>query len=71
MKGAAGGEGGYTVVVALRARAQLKCIECCVPSPCDAKHCKPAARGLLSFLSVLRAFLLNAIKRKYIDVTIE
>ena len=28
------------------------------------EHFKPAARGLLSFLSLLRAFLLNVIKRK-------
>ena len=27
------------------------------------QHCQPAARGMLSFLSLLRAFLLNAIKR--------
>ena len=27
------------------------------------EHCKPAARGLLYFLSLLRAFLLNVIKR--------
>ena len=27
------------------------------------KHCKLAARGLLSFLSLLRAFLLTVIKR--------
>ena len=45
-----------------RAGAQLKCIGCCVLAPCDVEHCKPAARGLLSFLSLLRAFLLNAIK---------
>ena len=43
---------------------KLKCIGCCVPEPCDVKHCKlAAARGLLSFLSFLRAFLLNVIKR--------
>ena len=27
------------------------------------EHCKPAARGLLSLISLLRAFLLNVIKR--------
>ena len=43
--------------------AQLKCIGCCVPAPCDVQHCKFAARGLLSFLSFLGAFLPNAIKR--------
>ena len=31
--------------------------------PCDVEHCKPAERGLLSLVSVLRAFLLSAIKR--------
>ena len=31
-------------------------------------HCQPAARGLLSFLSLLRAFLLNAIKRNQADI---
>ena len=33
-----------------------------VPAPCDVKHCRPAARGLLSFLSLLKAFLLNVIQ---------
>ena len=44
-----------------RAGAQLKCIGCCVLAPCDVEHCKPAARGLLSFLSLLRAFSLKLI----------
>ena len=35
------------------------------PGACDVEHCQPAARGLLSFLSLLRAFLLNAIKRNH------
>ena len=51
-----------SVVVILRAGARLKCTGCRVPAPCDVEHCKPAARGLLSFLSLLRAFLLNVIK---------
>ena len=42
--------------VVLRAGAQLKCTGCCAPAPCDVEHCKPAACGLLSFLSLLRAF---------------
>ena len=33
------------------------------PGACDVQHCQPAARGLLSFLSLLRAFWLNVIKR--------
>ena len=36
---------------------------CCVPAPCDVQHRKPAERGLLSFLRLLRAFLLHVIKR--------
>ena len=32
------------------------------PGACDVKHCKLAARGLLSFLSLLGAFLLTVIK---------
>ena len=52
----------FAVIALLRAGAQLKCIGCCVPAPCDVEHCKLAARGLLSFLSFLRAFLLNVVK---------
>ena len=38
----------------------------CVPAPCGVKHCKLDAHGLLSFLSLLRAILLNAIKRNQV-----
>ena len=34
------------------------------PGACDVEHFQPAARGLLSFLSLLGAFLLNAIKQR-------
>ena len=34
-----------------------------VLAPCDVAHCKPAARGLLSLVSLLRASLPNATKR--------
>ena len=50
-------------VICLWAGAQLKCIGCCVPAPCVVKHWKPAGRGVLSFLSLLRVFLLITIKR--------
>ena len=43
-------------------RKQSKTVGCCVPSPCDVEHCKLAACGLLFFLSLLKAFLLNVIK---------
>ena len=33
------------------------------PGAGSVSYCQPAARGLLSFLSLLRDFLLNAIKR--------
>ena len=33
------------------------------PGASSVLHCQPAARGLLSLISLLRAFLLNAIKR--------
>ena len=51
----------FAVIVLLRAGAQLKCIGCFVPASCDVEHLKLAARGLLSFLRLLRAFLLHAI----------
>ena len=35
-------------------------------APCDVKHFKLAVRGLLSFISLLGAFLLNAIKRNQV-----
>ena len=46
-------------------------IACCVPAPCDVKHYKLAARGLLSFLSLLRAFRLHVIKRNQAAETAE
>ena len=57
----------FAVIIRPRAGAQLKCVGCCVPAPCDVEHCKPAARGLLSFFSLLGAFLLHAIKRNQAD----
>ena len=53
----------FAVIVLLRAGAQLKCIGCRVPAPCDVQHRNLAERGLLSFLRLLRAFLLNVTKR--------
>ena len=53
----------FAVIVWPRAGTQLKCTGCCVPAPCDVQHRKPAERGLLSFLRLLRAFLLHVIKR--------
>ena len=52
--------------VVLRAGVRLKCIGCRVPAPCDEEHRKPAARGLLSLISLLRALLLNVTELKHL-----
>ena len=52
----------FAFIVLPRAGAQLKCIGCCVPAPCDVQHRKPAERGLLPYLRLLRAFSLHVKK---------